>query len=247
MGAILNGIAYHGGFRPHGATFLVFADYMRPSVRLAALSHLPVIYVFTHDSVGVGEDGPTHQPVETVMGLRVIPGLDVIRPADPEETAGAWVSAIERTDGPTALALTRQAVPMLPGDAKTKREGVRRGGYVLVRETAPLERILMASGSEVQHAVSAARELGAGTRVVSLPCFSRFEQQPRAYQDEVLPPTCTRRVSIEAGVTLGWQKFVGSAGRSIGIDTFGASAPGDVVMEKKGITAAAVIAAARAL
>jgi transketolase len=247
MGAVMNGIAYHGGIRPHGATFLVFADYMRPSVRLAALSHLPVIYVFTHDSVGVGEDGPTHQPVETVMGLRVIPNLDVIRPADPEETAGAWAFAIERTDGPTALALTRQAVPMLPGDAKTKREGVRRGGYVVVRETGSLERILIGSGSEVQHAVAAARELGEGTRVVSLPCFTRFERQPRAYQDEVLPPSCTRRVSIEAGVTLGWQKFVGTAGRSIGIDAFGTSAPGDVVMEKRGITAAAVVAAARAL
>jgi transketolase len=247
MGAIINGIAYHGGFRPHGATFLVFADYMRPSIRLAALAHLAVTYVFTHDSVGVGEDGPTHQPVETVMGLRVIPNLDLIRPADPEETAGAWASAIERIDGPTALALSRQAVPMLPGDAKTKREGVRRGGYVLVRETAPLERILMGTGSEVQHAVAAARELGAGTRVVSLPCFTRFDRQPRAYQDEVLPPSCVKRVSIEAGVTFGWQKFVGSAGRSIGIDRFGASAPGDVVMEKFGITAAAVVAAARML
>jgi transketolase len=247
MGAIINGIAYHGGFRPHGATFLVFADYMRPSIRLAALSHLAVTYVFTHDSVGVGEDGPTHQPVETVMGLRVIPNLDLIRPADPEETAGAWASAIERIDGPTALALSRQAVPMLPGDAKTKREGVRRGGYVLVRETGPLERILMGTGSEVQHAVAAARELGAGTRVVSLPCFTRFERQPRAYQDEVLPPSCVRRVSIEAGVSFGWQKFVGSAGRSIGIDRFGSSAPGDVVMEKFGITAAAVVAAARTL
>ncbi|MCL2450807.1 MAG: hypothetical protein FWD17_17835, partial [Polyangiaceae bacterium] len=247
MGAVLNGIAYHGGFRPHGATFLVFADYMRPSIRLAALSHLAVTYVFTHDSVGVGEDGPTHQPVETLMGLRVIPNLDVIRPADPEETAGAWAAAVERIDGPTALALTRQAVPMLPADAKLKRDGVRRGGYVLLRETGPLERILIATGSEVQHALAAARELGSGTRVVSLPCFTRFERQPRAYQDDVLPPSCTKRVSIEAGVTFGWERFVGPAGRSIGIDTFGASAPGDVVMEKRGITAAAVVAAARGL
>jgi transketolase len=247
MGAILNGIAYHGGLRPHGATFLVFADYMRPSVRLAALSHLPVIYHFTHDSVGVGEDGPTHQPVETVMGLRVIPNLDVIRPADPEETAGAWAQAMLRMDGPTALALTRQGVPMLPGDAKTKREGVRLGGYVLVRETGPLERILIGTGSEVQHCVTAAKELGAGTRVVSLPCFTRFERQPLDYRNEVLPPSCTKRVSIEAGVTLGWQRYVGPTGRSIGIDTFGASAPGDVVMEKRGITAAAVVAAAKAL
>jgi transketolase len=247
MGAVLNGIAYHGGLRPSGATFLVFADYMRPTIRLAALSHLPVIYVFTHDSVGVGEDGPTHQPVETIMGLRVIPNLDVIRPADPEETAAAWVVAVERLEGPTVLALTRQAVPVLPADGKAKREGVRRGGYVLVRETTPLDRILIGTGSEVQHAVAAARELGPGTRVVSLPCFSRFERQPLAYRDEVLPPSCTRRVSIEAGVTFGWQKFVGFAGRAIGIDAFGSSAPGEVVMEKRGITAAAVVAAAKTL
>jgi transketolase len=247
MGAVMNGIAYHGGFRPQGATFLVFADYMRPAIRLAALSSLPVIYVLTHDSVGVGEDGPTHQPVETIMGLRVIPNLDVIRPADAEETAGAWAAAIERVDGPTALALTRQAVPTLPGDAKAKREGVRRGGYVVVRETAPLERILIGTGSEVQHAVAAARELGPSTRVVSLPCFTRFERQTRAYQDDVLPPSCMRRVSIEAGVTFGWQKFVGPSGRSVGIDKFGASAPGEVVMEKRGITAAAVVAAARTI
>jgi transketolase len=197
--------------------------------------------------VGVGEDGPTHQPVETIMGLRVIPNLDVVRPGDPEETAAAWAGAIERVDGPTVLALTRQAIPMLPGDPKTKREGALRGGYVLVRETGSLERILVGTGSEVQHAVAAARELGAGTRVVSMPSFSRFDRQPREYQDDVLPPSCTRRVSIEAGVTLGWQKYVGPAGRAIGIDGFGASAPGDVVMERRGITAAAVIAAARAI
>jgi transketolase len=247
MGAVLNGIAYHGGLRPHGATFFVFADYMRPTIRLAALSHLPVIYVFTHDSIGVGEDGPTHQPVETLMGLRVVPNLDLIRPADPEETAGAWAAALERLDGPTVLALSRQAVPMLPGDAKTKREGARRGGYVVVRESAPLDTILIGTGSEVQHAVAAARELGAGTRVVSLPCFTRFERQTRAYQDEVLPPSCTRRVSIEAGVTFGWQKFVGPTGRSVGVDAFGASAPGNVIMEKRGITAAHLAAAARSL
>jgi transketolase len=247
MGAVLNGIAYHGGLRAHGATFLVFADYMRPTIRLAALSHLPVIYVFTHDSIGVGEDGPTHQPVETLMGLRVIPNLDVIRPADPEETAGAWAAAVERLDGPTVLALSRQTVPMLPGEAKAKREGARRGGYVLVRETAALQTLLIGTGSEVQHAVAAARELGAGTRVVSLPCFTRFERQTRAYQDEVLPPSCTRRVSIEAGVTFGWQKFVGPTGRSIGVDAFGSSAPGNVIMEKRGITAAAVAAAARSM
>ncbi|MEO5768245.1 MAG: transketolase [Polyangia bacterium] len=247
MGAILNGIAYHGGLRPSGATFMVFADYMRGAIRLAALSRLPVIYIFTHDSVGVGEDGPTHQPVETVMGLRIIPELDLIRPADPEETAGAWVAAAEKIDGPTVLALSRQAVPMLPGDAATKRAGVRKGGYVLVKETAALETILIATGSEVQHAVAAARDLGPGTRVVSLPSFSRFERQSAEYRDAVLPPSCERRVSIEAGVTLGWQKWVGTRGKALGIDRFGDSAPGNVVMEKLGMTKDAVVAAARGL
>jgi len=247
MGAILNGIAYHGGVRPSGATFMVFADYLRPSIRLAALAHLPVIYIFTHDSVGVGEDGPTHQPVETVAGLRVIPGLDVIRPGDPEETAGAWVAAMEQTGGPTVLSLTRQNLPLLPGDAAAKREGARRGGYVLVRETAALQTIIIATGSEVQHAVAAARELGPGTRVVSLPCFTRFERQPVDYREAVLPASCQRRVSIEAGVTAGWRQWVGDRGRTIGIDRFGESAPGNTVMEKLGITKDAVIEAVREL
>ncbi|HEY4186830.1 MAG TPA: transketolase [Polyangia bacterium] len=247
MGAIMNGMAYHGGIRPSGATFLVFADYMRPSIRLASVAKLPVIYIFTHDSIGVGEDGPTHQPVETVMGLRVIPGLDVIRPADPEETAGAWIAAIEHTKGPTVLALTRQNVPMLPGDAKTKRDGVLRGGYVLVKETAALETILIATGSEVQHAVAAAAELGPGTRVVSLPCFSRFERQPGTYRDDVLAPTCTRRVSLEAGVTRGWAEWVGTRGLALGIDHFGESAPGNILMEKFGMTKDALVTAVRAL
>jgi transketolase len=247
MGSILNGIAYHGGVRPSGATFMVFADYLRPSIRLASLARLPVTYIFTHDSVGVGEDGPTHQPIETLMGLRAIVGLDVIRPADPEETAGAWLAAMDRIDGPTVLALTRQAVPVLPGTASFKREGVARGGYVLVAETAPLETILIATGSEVQHAVAAARELGPGTRVVSLPCFSRFDRQPADYRESVLPSSCQRRVSIEAGVTFGWSEYVGTRGRSVGIDRFGESAPGNVVMEELGITKASLIAAARAL
>jgi transketolase len=247
MGGILNGVAYHGGLRPSGATFLVFADYLRPAIRVAALSHLPVIYVFTHDSVGVGEDGPTHQPVETVAGLRAIPNLDVYRPADPEETAAAWAAAMHRKEGPTVLALTRQAVPMLPGDAALKRQGTLRGGYVLVRERGPLETILLATGSEVQHAVAAAAQLGPGARVVSLPCWEAFERQDRAYRDEVLPPTCRRRVSIEAGVTHGWERWVGDGGRAIGIDRFGASAPGHVVFEKLGVTAQAVVDAARAL
>ncbi|WP_437300995.1 transketolase [Sorangium sp. So ce426] len=247
MGAIMNGIAYHGGLRPSGATFLVFADYLRPSVRLAALSHLPVIYIFTHDSVGVGEDGPTHQPVETVAGLRVIVDLDVIRPADAEETAGAWISALERSDGPTVLALTRQAVPLLPGDAAAKREGVRRGAYVLVKETAALETILIATGSEVQHAVEAAKRIGPGVRVVSMPCVERFARQDHAYREAVLPAACTRRVSIEAGVTFGWHRWVGSKGIALGIDRFGTSAPGDIVMDRLGMNAQAVVQAVQDL
>ncbi len=247
MGAILNGIAYHGGVRPSGATFMVFADYLRPSIRLAALARLPVIYIFTHDSVGVGEDGPTHQPVETLMGLRAMVGLEVIRPADPEETAGAWLAAIQHTEGPTVLALTRQVVPMLPGTPSAKREGVMRGGYVLMQESAPLNLILIGTGSEVQHAVAAARELGPATRVVSLPCFSRFERQPADYREAVLPTACERRVSIEAGVTFGWRAFVGTRGRMVGIDRFGASAPGNVLMEEFGMTKAAIVAAAHTL
>jgi transketolase len=247
MGAALNGIAYHGGFRPHGATFLVFADYLRPSIRIAALSHLPIVYHFTHDSVGVGEDGPTHQPVETVMGLRVIPNLDVIRPADPEETAAAWAAAIERKDGPTLLALSRQAVPMLPCDVKARREGTLRGAYVVVRETAALSTIFLATGSEVQLAVAAAKEIGPGARVVSMPCWSRFSRQDAAYRESVLPASCRRRVSVEAGVTLGWERWIGMDGRSVGIDRFGASAPGNVVFEKRGITVQAVVEAAKSL
>ncbi|MGK3993625.1 transketolase [Sorangium sp. So ce1024] len=247
MGAILNGIAYHGGLRPSGATFLVFADYLRPSIRLAALSHLPVIYIFTHDSVGVGEDGPTHQPVETVAGLRAIVDLDVIRPADAEETAGAWIAALERTDGPTVLALTRQAVPLLPGDAALKREGVRRGAYVLVKETAALETIVIATGSEVQHAVAAAKQIGPGVRVVSMPCVERFLRQDRGYREAVLPEACTRRVSIEAGVTFGWHRWVGSKGIALGIDRYGTSAPGDIVMDRLGMNPQAIVQAVQDL
>jgi transketolase len=247
MGAILNGIGYHGGLRPSGATFLVFADYLRPSIRLAALNELPVVYIFTHDSIGVGEDGPTHQPVETIAGLRVIPGLDVLRPADPEETAGAWIAAVERGNGPSVLALTRQAVAVLPGDAATKREGVKRGAYVVVRESAPLTLILLGSGSEVQHLVAAAKDLGPGTRVVSVPSMERFARQDKAYRDEVLPPACTRRISLEAGVTSPWARWVGDSGIALGIDHFGASAPAPTLMEKFGITPAHVLEAAKAL
>jgi transketolase len=248
MCSILNGIAVHGIFRPSGATFLVFADYCRASIRLAALSHLPVLYIFTHDSVGVGEDGPTHEPVETVPGLRVIPNLDVIRPADPEETAGAFVAALDRTDGPTLLALTRQNVPLLEGiPVKSRREGALKGGYVARKETAPLDLILLSAGSELQHALTAAESLGPGTRVVSLPCFERFDRQPAAYREEVLPRACRRRVSIEATVTSTWAPYVGLDGASIGIDRFGLSAPGSEVMKELGITAAHVVSVAKAL
>jgi transketolase len=248
MCAILNGIAAHGIFRASGATFLVFADYCRASIRLAALSHLPVIYVFTHDSVGVGEDGPTHEPVETVPGLRVIPNLDVIRPADPEETAGAWVAALEHVDGPTLMALTRQNVPLLTAiDADTKREGVFKGGYVAKKETAALDLILLSAGSELQLALGAAEKLGPGTRVVSMPCFSRFDRQSDEYRESVLPRSCRRRVSIEATVPSTWGKYVGLDGVAIGIDRFGLSAPGATVMKELGMTVEHVVEAAKAL
>jgi transketolase len=248
MCSILNGIAAHGIFRPSGATFLVFADYCRPPIRLAALSHLPVIYIFTHDSVGVGEDGPTHEPVETVPGLRVIPNLDVIRPADPEETAGAFVAALDRTEGPTLLALTRQAVPLLKEiPVKTRREGVLKGGYVAKKETAKLDLILLSAGSELQHALKAAEVLGPGTRVVSVPCFARFERQPAAYHEEVLPRACRRRVSIEATVSSTWARYVGLDGVTIGIDRFGLSAPGGEVMKELGMTAEHVVEAVKRL
>ena len=248
MAAISNGVAYDGLFRPSCATFLVFADYSRPSMRLAALAKLPVIYIYTHDSIGVGEDGPTHQPVETVSALRLIPNFDVIRPADPEETAGAFAAAMERMDGPTLLALTRQVVPMLnDSPASVRRAGVLKGGYVLVQETAPLTHLLLASGSEVQWAVAAAKVLGAGTRVVSMPSFLRFDAQPQAYRDAILPPDCRKRVAIEAGVTALWQKYTGLDGKVVGIDRFGLSAPGGIAMKELGITAEAVVAAARSL
>ena len=248
MCSIMNGIAADGIFRPSGATFLVFADYCRPALRLAALSHLPVLYIFTHDSVAVGEDGPTHEPVETIPGLRVIPNFDVIRPADPEETAGAFVAALHRTDGPTLLALTRQTVPLLTQiPVKTRREGVLKGAYVAKKETGPLDLILMSAGSELQHALKAAESLGPGTRVVSMPCFSRFDRQPEAYREEVLPRACRRRVAIEATVSSTWGRYVGLDGIALGIDRFGLSAPGATVMKELGMTAEHVLDAVKKL
>jgi transketolase len=246
MGAISNGISYDGLFRPSCATFLVFADYMRASIRLAALAKLPVTYIFTHDSVGVGEDGPTHQPVETVSGLRVIPGLDVIRPGDAEETAGAFMAAMHRTDGPSALILTRQAIPLMNHlSVVERREGVVRGAYIAKKETAALEMILLASGSELQHCMDAAAELGAGVRVVSVPCFERFDRQSPDYIESVLPSNCTKRIAIEAGVGGLWWKYVGLQGKVIAIDRFGISAPGNTVMKELGMTKDSVIAAAQ--
>ncbi|MES2707240.1 MAG: transketolase [Verrucomicrobiota bacterium] len=246
MGAICNGIAYDGLFLPSGATFLVFADYCRPSIRLAALSSLPVTYIFTHDSVGVGEDGPTHQPVETVSGLRVIPNLDVIRPGDSEEAAAAFAAAFTRKDGPTLLALSRQDIPNQSSiPASVRREGTLKGGYVLIRETGDLKTILLATGSELQWAVEAAKQLGDGVRVVSLPCFERFDRQDAAYRESVLPASCTKRIAIEAGVSALWWKYVGTEGKVLGIDRFGISAPGNIVFKELGITTDHLVAAAK--
>ncbi len=248
MCGIMNGIAYDGIFRASGATFLVFSDYGRPSIRLAALSHLPTVYIFTHDSIGVGEDGPTHEPVETVAALRAIPGLDVIRPADPEETAGAFASAFQKANGPTMLVLTRQNLPTLNDiPVETRREGVFKGGYIAKKETAALDLILLASGSELQHALKAAEILGAGTRVVSMPCFEHFEKQSAEYKESVLPKSCRKRVSIEAGISDPWFRYVGLDGKTVAIDRFGLSAPGPKVMEVLGMTAEKVIETAKSL
>ncbi|MBX5474526.1 MAG: transketolase, partial [Thermoleophilia bacterium] len=254
MGSIVNGIALHGGMvKPYGSTFLVFSDYMRPAVRLSALSSLPVVWVWTHDSVGLGEDGPTHQPVEHFAALRAIPNLWFIRPADANETTQAWKVALEREDGPVALALTRQKVPTLDRREVASAEGVARGAYVLweSEEANGLpDLILLASGSEVHVALEAARRLdeqGVHGRVVSMPCWELFEAQPAEYRDEVLPPEVRARLSVEAGVALGWRRWVGDEGDSVSIERFGASAPGATVLEKLGYTADAVVERALAL
>merc|ERR1719258_555319 len=232
MGAILNGLGFYGLFRPSGSTFLVFSGYMMGSVRVAALSHLPINYIWTHDSIGVGEDGPTHQPVEVVAGLRAMPNLDVQRPADAEETAASYISAMNRKDGPTALILSRQDLPVLDMAPAEKRAGALKGGYILQKETAELTHILLAAGSEVHLAVEAAKELGAGCRVVSMPCVEAFERQDAAYQAEVLPNRDIT-TAAEAGVTAAWYKY---ASKVLGVDSFGFSAPGDQVFEAKGMT-----------
>ncbi|MCS7009074.1 MAG: transketolase, partial [Chthoniobacterales bacterium] len=246
MCGILNGFAYDGIFRASGATFLTFSDYGRPSIRVDALSKLPVVYIFTHDSVGVGEDGPTHQPVETKASLRAIPNLDVFRPADPEETAAAFAAAFQRNDGPTAICLTRQVVPILNQiPASVRRQGTIRGGYTAKKEKGPLALILIATGSELHLALQAAEQLGDSVRVVSLPCFERFLRQSESYREGVLPSSCTARVSIEAGITDCWYRFVGNRGTALGIDRFGLSAPGSTVMRELGMTVEKIVEAAK--
>jgi transketolase len=251
MGGIMNGMALHGGVRPFGGTFLIFSDYMRPAIRLAALTGAPVIDVFTHDSIGLGEDGPTHQPIEQLMTLRMVPGLQDLRPADPTETVEAWKLALERNDGPSFLALTRQTVPVLDRSQFAPAEGVRRGAYVLAEATGDrINALLLASGSEVSIALEARERLqaqGVATRVISFPSWHLFAQQSDAYRQEVLPDEVQVRVAIEAGVTLGWERWVGAKGRAIGIDSFGASAPSEALFEHFGVTADAVVEAVLAL
>jgi transketolase len=240
MGAAANGMALHGGMIPYTATFLIFCDYMRPAMRLAAISNLHTIFVFTHDSIGVGEDGPTHQAVEQLMSLRAIPNLLVIRPADANETVEAWRVAIEHGKGPVVLAFSRQNLPTIDRQNYSPASGLRRGAYVLSEaENAKPQAILMATGSEVQIALDAQKQLAAknvSARVVSMPSWELFEQQPKEYRDVVLPPAIKARVSIEAGITLGWQKYVGDSGFAIGLDRYGASAPGKVIFDKLGLT-----------
>jgi transketolase len=245
MGGILNGLALHGGIRPFGGTFLVFSDYMRPAVRLAALMGIPVIYVWSHDSIGLGEDGPTHQPVEQLMSLRLIPGLTIIRPGDARETAFAWQSALQNQDGPTALIVSRQGVPTLAESGK----GALRGAYV-ISDSDNAQVILIAGGTELPIALEAQELLaqrGVAARVVSMPSWELFARQPAVYQESVLPPAITARVSIEAGVTTGWQRYIGENGVAIGVDHFGASAPYETLYQEFGITAEAMVAAAESL
>jgi transketolase len=248
MGAIANGMLYHGGIRPFTATFFVFSDYMRPPLRLAALSRIPLISVFTHDSVGVGEDGPTHQPIEHLAALRAIPNLLVLRPADANETAAAWKIALQQTDRPTALVFTRQGVPTV-GEPDAAREGVAQGAWI-VRDADDPQALLLATGSEVHLAVEAHERLladGIGTRVVSMPSWELFDEQDAPLRERVLPPTLRRRVAIEAGVAQGWHRYVGDEGTVLSIERFGASAPGGEVLERLGMTTDRVVDAVRGL
>jgi transketolase len=250
MGSIAVGMALHGGIIPYTATFLPFADYMRPPMRLAALMGVRAIFVFTHDSIGVGEDGPTHQPVEQIMNLRQVPNMTVIRPADANETMEAWKIAISNISGPTTLVFSRQNLPVLDRTVCGAVSGVRKGGYILWESAPNPELILIATGSEVALALDAARKLaesGTKARVVSLPSWEIFDRQPLVYRDSVLPPAITARIAVEAGIKLGWEHYVGLSGKIIGMETFGASAPGPVLYEKFGFTADKIIAAAQDL
>ena len=240
MGAFMNGLAHTPGLIPFGGTFMIFADYMRPPMRLAAMMGLGTIYVLTHDSIGLGEDGPTHQPVEQLPNLRAVPNLTVIRPCDASETAEAWKAAVANRRGPTALILSRQALPTLDRAVYGAVEGVQKGGYVLAKEEGALQALIIASGSEVPLALAAREQLqqeGVGVRVVSLPCWELFEQQPQGYRDEVLPPACTRRVAVEAASTFGWERYVGRCGKIVGMTGFGASGPAGKLFEHFGFTA----------
>jgi len=244
MGAILNGLCHTRGLLPFGATFMIFSDYMRPPIRMAALMGIAPIYVFTHDSIGVGEDGPTHQPIEQLTGLRSVPNLNVMRPCDANETAQAWRSALLNRTGPTALILTRQNLPTIDRSVFASAEGVQQGGYILAPETGELQLILIASGSEIQHTMAAREQLqqqGIGTRVVSMPCWELFEQQDVVYKEQVLPLSCRKRLAVEAAATFGWERYIGLDGAVIGMNGFGASAPGNELMEHFGFTADNVI------
>ena len=249
MSAIMNGIALHGNTRVYGGTFLIFSEYQYPAVRLGSLMSTDTYYVWTHDSIGLGEDGPTHQPVETLSALRAIPNLSVIRPADANETAQAWAAALEYKAAPKGLALSRQGLPVLEGTKEKAHDGVRRGAYVLVEESKETpDVILLATGSEVQLAVAAAKELeaaGTATRVVSAPCLEWFDEQDDAYRESVLPSEVQARVSIEAGIAMPWHKYTGSFGRNISIEHYGASAPAGELFEKFGFTTTAVVEAAQ--
>ena len=251
MGGVLNGMALHGGVRPYGATFLVFADYMRPAIRLAAMMGLPVVYVFTHDSIGLGEDGPTHQPIEHLAALRAIPNLVVLRPADAAETVEAWRAALQRSDGPTVLVLTRQKVPALDRGVLAAATGLHRGGYVLADAAGGVPRVvLIGTGSEVAICLGAKALLdadGIATRVVSLPSAELFARQQADYRDAVLPPAVRARVAVEAGRTFGWHRWVGDGGAVVGLDRFGASAPAERLFAEFGFTPEHVAAQARAL
>ena len=241
MGAIMNGIALHGGTRVYGGTFFVFSNYMLPAVRMAALQELPVTYVWTHDSIAVGEDGPTHEPVEQLASVRSMPNLDTIRPADGNEVIAAWRRAASSKNRPTALVLTRQNLPVLEGTAQLAEEGLNRGAYILSKEEGELEGIIIATGSEVSLALEAKKELGKGVRVVSMPSMNIFDEQSAEYKEEVLPKNVCCRLAVEAGTSFGWAKYIGLAGATVTVDKWGASAPANVVLPEYGFTVENVV------